>query len=172
MNAMKGYLANAALAAGLIFAAFPTTSMAQADSAAIVAPPTLTAWSKKVFSDLNQRLRVRDAMGPTQTQTGIAAVKFNCSETGAPAGVSLYKSSGNRELDQATVRAVRQIVSLHPLPRGLGHDQQYIVRVLFANTDESARRQIAAMQREATERNAWYAKNETSTAALELAPVG
>jgi TonB family protein len=172
MIAMKSYLVSAAFAAGLIFAAFPTTSIAQTGSGAISAPPSLKAWSKKVFSDLNQRLRVSDAMGPTQSQTGIAAVKFNCSETGAPAGVSLHKSSGNRELDRATVRAVRQIVSLHPLPRGLGHDQQYIVRVLFANTDESARRQIAAMQREAAQRNAWYAKNETSTAALELAPLG
>ena len=169
---MKGYLVSAALAACLNYTFFPTTTMAQGDSAIIVAPPTLTAWSKKVFTDLNQRLRIREPMGPWRPQTGIAAVKFNCSETGAPAGVSLYKSSGNRELDQATVRAVRQIVSLHPLPRGLGHEQQYIVRVLFAESGDSARRQIAAMQREATERNSWYAKNETSTAALELVPLG
>lgn len=169
---MKSYLASAVLAACLNFAFYPTTSMAQGDSSTIVAPPTLTVWSKKVFTDLNQRLRVREPMGPWRPRTGIAAVKFNCSETGAPAGVSLHKSSGNRELDQATVRAVRQIVSLHPLPKGLGHDQQYIVRVLFSESGDSARRQIAAMQRDATQANAWYAKNETSTAALELVPLG
>lgn len=169
---MKGCLANAAFAAGLIFAAFPITSVAQTVNSAVAAPPTLKAWSQKVFSELDDRLRVLDDWGRGPSQTGIAAVKFNCSETGAPAGVALHKSSGSRDLDLATLRAVRQIVSLHPLPKGLGHEQQYIVRVLFANSEETARRQIAAMQREATKSNAWYARNETSTAALELVPVG
>lgn len=169
---MKVYLAHVACAAGLVLAVIPEAGVAQESSTAVLAPPTLAAWSKRVFGELDQRLRVRPSMGPEGPRTGIAAVKFNCSETGAPAGVSLYKSSGNRELDSATVRAVRQIVTLHPLPRGLGHDQQYIVRVLFADSDEAARRLIARMQRDAAQSNSWYAKNETSTAALELVPVG
>lgn len=134
--------------------------------------PSLAAWSQRVMANLNQGMRVRDDLGAQGPREGIVAVKFNCSETGAPAGVELLDSSGNREYDRAAVRAVRRIASLHPLPTGLGHDQKYIVRVLFANSEYSAKQKIARMRREAESNNAWYMKTGTSTAALELAPTG
>lgn len=110
-------------------------------------------------------------MNVHRSPSGIASGKFNCSETGAPAGVALYKSSGFRELDRATVSAVRRVVSLHPLPAGLRHDQVYIVNVLFLNPVEDARRQITRMRRDADKTNAWYNAQATHSAAvIELAP--
>lgn len=135
-------------------------------------PPTLAAWSERVFRDIDKRLRVREGLGANRTPSGIAAVKFNCSETGAPADVGLYKSSGFRELDRATLSAVRKVVTLHPLPAGLSHDQVFVVRVLFSNPGEAAERQIAMMRRQAAESNAWYGRKFMHTAALELAPLG
>jgi TonB family protein len=104
--------------------------------------------------------------------TGIVAVKFGCSESGAPSSVQLYKTSGNRRLDRAAMRAVSKIATLHPLPARLRHEQQYIVRVLFANSGSGAEREIRKMQAEAVKSNAWYNQGATSTAAIELVPVG
>lgn len=153
---------------------FAGSDVAEAQSVepSLVAPPTLTVWSNRVFNELDKHLRVLPSVGPEGPQTGIVAVKFNCSESGAPAGVSLLRSSGNREFDRATLRAVREIVTLHPLPTGLSHEQKYVVRVLFAPSQESAKRQLVQMQREATQNNAWFDKGSRSIAALELMPSG
>lgn len=133
---------------------------------------SLTTWSARVMDDVTRGMRVRDDLGALGPSEGIVAVKFNCSESGAPAGVELMKSSGNREYDIATLRAVRRIASLHPLPTGLSHDQKYIIRVLFASSEYRAGQKIAQMRRDAEHANAWYLKTGTTTAALELAPTG
>jgi TonB family protein len=152
-------------------------AMVQSDSdqsnvMSVVAPPTLSAWSQNVFRHLERRMRYPTAMGSVAANEGIVAVKFNCSESGAPAGVELYKTSGHGELDKATVSAVRRIATLHPLPRGLGHEQQYVLRVLFSNSRESARQQLAEMRKDAERSNSWYARSGTTSAMLELLPSG
>ncbi|MBB4861026.1 TonB family protein [Novosphingobium chloroacetimidivorans] len=166
---MKSYIA-AALA--VAFATGGASAFAQSTVTGIQAPPTLAAWSSRLMNDLNKGLRVRDELGAKGPSEGIVAVKFNCSESGAPSKVELLKSSGNREFDFATLRAVRRIASLHPLPTGLDHDQKYIVRMLFANSEEGAKQRIAQMRRDADRSNAWYMKTGTNTAAIELAPIG
>jgi TonB family protein len=176
----KKHIAIAAIAAGMI--APIAASQAQSEPVqaganephvlSVVAPPTLSAWSQDVFRHLARQMRYPYSMGSGGANEGIVAVKFNCSESGAPAGVELYKTSGHGDLDKATVRAVRKIATLHPLPRGLGHDQQYVVRVLFSNSTENARRQLAEMRENAERNNAWYAKSGTTSAMLELLPKG
>lgn len=103
--------------------------------------------------------------------TGVVAVKFNCSETGAPAGIEIQKSSGHRDLDYATMRAVKRISTLHPLPTGLADNQKYIVRVLFADSIEDLQRKSAQMRAEAARSNAWFTRSG-NMAMLELAPMG
>ena len=161
----------AAFAAGASLVMLPSTVNAGPPSA-VVSAPTLAAWSQRVFKDLDRQLRVPIDNRSQVMPTGIAAVKFGCSDNGAPSAVKLYKSSGDRRLDRATMRAVRKIATLHPLPSRLGHDQQYIVRVLFADSGRSAEREIKKMQEEAAKSNGWYNQNSTSTAAIELAPIG
>ncbi|WP_159871577.1 energy transducer TonB [Novosphingobium sp. 9U] len=160
----------AAGAAAFFICAYAAHAEAPLSGAAMQTSPSLANWSARVITDLNKGLRVRDDLGSLGPSQGIVAVKFNCSESGAPADVKLLKSSGNREYDFATIRAVRRIASLHPLPLGLRHDQKYVVRMLFANSESGARQKIAEMRREADHSNAWYAKTGTNTAALELVP--
>ncbi|MFD2137036.1 energy transducer TonB [Novosphingobium resinovorum] len=100
----------------------------------------------------------------------MVAVKFNCSEDGVPSQVQLYKTSGHGDLDRATVRAVERIATLHPLPRGVGHDQQYIVRVLFANSEGYAQRNMTRLREDAARSNAWVGRSGATTAMLELVP--
>ena len=155
----------------LVVAAASSSASAQSTIVAVNAPPTLAAWSKRVFNDLEGQLTYptpafRDA------NAGIVAVKFNCSDSGAPASVALLKSSRYRELDNAAMRAVQHIATLHPLPAGMMHGQQFVVRVLFATSPESARDQVVQMQKEAERSNAWFGKNTSTVAALEIAPFG
>ena len=141
------------------------------DNAIVVVSPSLEAWSAKVFKDLDQGLRYPSSLAGMPVHTGVVAVKFNCSETGAPAGIEIQKSSGHRDLDHATMRAVKRISTLHPLPTGLSNNQKYIVRVLFANSAEDLQRKSAEMRAEAARNNAWFTRSG-NVAMLELAPMG
>ncbi|WP_169795000.1 energy transducer TonB family protein [Novosphingobium barchaimii] len=142
------------------------------DNAIVVISPSLEAWSAKVFKDLDQGLRYPSSLVGMPTHTGVVAVKFNCNEeTGAPVGIEIQKSSGHRDLDHATMRAVKRISTLHPLPRGLSNNQKYIVRVLFANSTEDLQRKSAEMRAEAARNNAWFTRSG-NVAMLELAPMG
>jgi TonB family protein len=122
-----------------------------------------------VFHDLDHVI-TEQPVGRYGLETGIVAVKFNCSESGAPANVTLYKTSGSRILDVTTVRAVQRIATLHPLPARIEPGQTFIVRVLFADSEESARQQIADMQAAAAKNNAWYGNAPSALAYLEIAP--
>lgn len=163
---------NTHLISGMVGAAVLLTSVGTAVRAQEVSPPTLAAWSTRVFDKMARETKYPQPIGPMPASTGIVAVKFNCSEGGAPENVTLYKSSGHHDLDVATLKAVRRIASLHPLPAGMTHNQGIIVRVLYATSEDVARRQMAQMRTDAARANAWFGKSPTATAALELAPSG
>ncbi|WP_404481150.1 energy transducer TonB [Novosphingobium sp. BL-52-GroH] len=141
------------------------------DNSILVVSPSLEAWSERVFKDLNRQIRYPSSLAGMPVHTGIVAVKFNASETGSPAGIELQKSSGHRDLDYATMRAVKRIPTLHPLPRGLTNGQKYIVRVLFADSIEDLRTQTAQMRAEAARSNAWFTRG-SNIATLEIVPLG
>jgi TonB family protein len=141
------------------------------DNAIVVVSPSLEAWSAQLFKDLDGKLQYPPSLAGMPLHTGVVAVKFNCSDSGAPAGIELQKSSGHRDLDFATMRAVKRISTLHPLPRGLTDDQKYIVRVLFSDSPEDMRAQSEKMRDEAARSNVWFTKGG-NVAALEIVPIG
>ncbi|WP_159975937.1 MULTISPECIES: TonB family protein [unclassified Novosphingobium] len=140
-------------------------------NAIVVVSPSLEAWSSKVFKSLNQKLRYPSSISGMPDHTGVVAVKFNCGETGAPEGIEIQKSSGHNDLDYATMRAVKRIATLYPLPTGLSNNQKFIVRVLFADSIDELQRKSAEMRAEAARNNAWFTRGG-NVAVLELAPMG
>lgn len=143
---------------------------AQPEDVVIVSPPTLAIWSERVFADISRKIKYPEPLANLPVSTGVVAVKFNCSESGAPAGIELSKSSGYRDLDRATLKAVAKVATLHPLPTGLNHDQVYVVRVLFSNSAADRNAQIKKMTEEAARSNSWFSKRSSVAGVLELAP--
>ena len=164
---MKLYFVGFAIGTMLMLGSTDAPAHAQEKSA-----PTLAAWSDRVFDDLGKVTKYPGAIGNLPTPEGVVAVKFNCSESGAPENVTLVEKSGHRDLDNATLRAVRRIASLHPLPEGMNHRQAIIVRVLYANSEQDTRRKLAKLQADAARSNAWFGRSNSDTAALEIVPAG
>ena len=133
---------------------------------------TLAAWSNRVFDDLGKVTKYPGGIGNLPTPEGVVGIKFSCSESGAPENVTLVEKSGYRDLDNATLRAVRRIATLHPLPVGMKHQQAIIIRVLYTNSEQGTRRNLAKMQADAARSNAWFGRSSSATAALELVPAG
>ncbi|SDA36569.1 energy transducer TonB [Sphingomonas sp. NFR15] len=148
----------------------PGSSAVGRTAAAATESPTLAAWSDRVYRAVEEHLTYpHDVFG--RYSTGVVAVKFRCSETGAPADVELYKSSRAPDLDQAALRAVRRIATLHPLPDGMPHNQRIVMRVLFADTPETAAQEIRHMRIEAAQANAWFGRSAPAVAStVALAP--
>ncbi|WNO54644.1 energy transducer TonB family protein [Stakelama saccharophila] len=117
-------------------------------------PIGLTQWDRIVQRRLSAKIRYPRILLNMPGRTGIARVKFNCSESGRPVNVALSEGSGNRMLDNAALSAVRRIDTLHPLPAGLPTDQRFEAIILFADTPADPR--FRAIERERLARNAWY----------------
>ena len=119
-------------------------------------PVTLAAWSARVEKALDRTLYYPAAMGGRLPGSGTVRVKFNCSDSGRPDKVSLYKSSGDRDLDRAAVAAVSRIASLHPLPDGMSHGQKYVATILFATSQDEYDQQLRVLRADAVKSNAWF----------------
>lgn len=128
---------------------------------------TLEKWTQRTGHMLSRNLTYPDiASGP---QEGVVAVKFVCSDKGTPAGVTLLRSSGSRQLDNAALKGVARISSLHPLPAGLGPSQKYVATVLFAKDQGSYFRQIRKLETAAQDNNRMFnGRNQTLALGIGL----
>lgn len=169
---MNGHKFVATAVLGLALSVTPSGGRAETetDTLYVVAPPSVKNWSENVFRQFESKVRYPAPIGTFQPSEGIVAVKFNCSESGAPSDVQLYRTSGHGDLDRATVRAVQRIATLHPLPRGVSHDQKYIVRILYANSEDYARRNMDRLREDAARSNTWVGRSGATTAMLEIVP--
>lgn len=114
--------------------------------------PTLAAWSAGLSRSLSAAMRYPRFVTKLPPAEGLARVRFVCSDSGAPAGVELVQSSGDRRIDRAALDAVRRIKTLHPLPGGLAHDQRYVAALMFATSQESLARQLRTLREQSVAR--------------------
>lgn len=139
----------------------PVPALAQSSpsidvTAPTIVPPTLDGWAEHTGALLSQRLRYPIILaGPDE---GIVQVKFACNDNGTAADIALLNSSGSRQLDNAAMRAIRNIPSLHPLPAGIGAGQRYVATILFATSQSSYDRQIRDLRRNALDNNSRFAR--------------
>lgn len=158
---------------GLLVAA-PTQAKNQGKSIVVVGERvSLPEWSKHMTKALEQHMVYPTYLMRFEPNEGVVRVSFLCSESGKPTAVTLQDSSGHREIDEAALRAVQRIPTLHPLAEGVTHAQRYQAVLLFAKNRESYDRQIAAIQQDAARRNAWFGKGGAQVAmGVSLMPAG
>lgn len=135
----------ASTALALLLAA-PAATAAQED--VVVTAPTLEQWSAKMARELERNIDYPPPYHGRQYSEGVTRIRFACSETGAPAELSVLRSSGDRRLDKAALRAVGRIKTMHPLPAGITHDQRYAAVILFAASELSRDEQMRALMKE------------------------
>jgi TonB family protein len=150
---MKTLVCLSLAVAGTIAAAAPAQE--GRDVVVVAKPITLAQWTAGVGSQIDKVLRYpTDIMN--ENMSGIASVRFQCSDDGKPTAMTVSRKSGWRDLDREAVRAVAKLKTMHPLPDGLKHDQHYVANILFARSQDDHDRQIAKWRKEADRRNAWF----------------
>lgn len=109
--------------------------------------PSIAEWSGRVTRRLDATLRYPDA-GFGGDRSGLVSVAFTCSENGQPAAVALMRDSHNPVLNRAALSAIRQLGSLHPLPRQFGPEQRFRADIFFATSQSDLDQQIKAYRYE------------------------
>jgi len=149
---MHSKMTKALLCAALSLA--PQAAMAKHGATApsaitVTAGSSVAEWSAHVAQGLDAHLAYPSQVGRDDDLEGAVRVAFHCSESGAPAGVSVVQSSRSGELDRAAVYAVNHIPTLHPLPEGVGHDRPMEAWVFFAASQDTVDRLKRGFQRQA-----------------------
>lgn len=134
--------------------AFAALALSVPSAAQQQVDPELAQWVERIEVQLNENLD--RAAHPVRDASGVVTLKFNCSENGKAANVAIAKSSGNRQIDRAAIRAVNMVESFHPLPRGLGHGQPIMAVLSYDTSTSKHERNITESRRIADAGNAWY----------------
>jgi protein TonB len=143
-------------AVGVVSLFAPALAAQQARAPVVVTAksPAVDGWSARMANALKHHLRYPDQRTQPQPHEGVVSVHFRCSDSGKPSAVALAHSSGHGDLDRAALRAVRNIRTMHPLPEGITHDQNFRAVVLFAKNRQGYDRQMAQLRDDAARQNA------------------
>lgn len=110
--------------------------------------PTITQWSQKIERDLSRHLVSPRSFTPWNIAEGTVLVRFVCGVDGKPASVALYRGSGSRQVDQAALRAVSHMATMHPMPARVSHDATFQANIIFAVDQASLERQQTTLRRD------------------------
>ena len=159
------------LLASVAFLATPAISQADtANQMVITAPskPTVAVWSQQIAQQLDRRLVYPRAIGHADHPEGTVSVRFSCGDDGKPASVVVFRSSGNRLIDRAAVRAIAQMDTLHPMPAAIRHNSTFQANIILAADEQSLARQRGMLRRNETQRVARAGDRGHSIVVLEI----
>lgn len=135
-----------AIAASL--ALTPTGMQAQTNDIVVSSNRSVNNFVESVSRDLDRSLNRFSRSTFNQTGTGVAQVLFECGPDGKPTNIKMYSRAGDVGVNRQARRAVANIRSLHPLPRGIDQDQLYLANIIIA----SDARQFDELSEELNER--------------------
>jgi TonB family protein len=90
-------------------------------------------WINRTASRLSQRIRQATSLYRDGTSTGYSRVQFRLGEQGRPENIALAGSSASRGVDRISMRAVRSMGSLYPLPQEVRPGSKFEAWVIVAN---------------------------------------
>lgn len=142
------------IAAGLITG--PAIAGQSGNDIEVSAPTSVAVWSQSIGDQLDDNIENKISsysMGTGGTPTGLASVRFRCSETGEPTAVELIRRSGDYRLNSMAKSVVADIKTLHPLPAGVGPDQVFVANILIASDQKDYDRKMAMLSNEARQQS-------------------
>ena len=148
--------------------AVPLSSQSPAEDI-VVTPRSSAAFAHEVGNDLNLQLAKMQYDQRWDTG-GLIKVRFRASSDGTPTDVTTYMSSGNRVLDRKTIKAVKGLTSLSPLPTGANQGSVIQANIIVASTSSQMRDLEKKLVRTEAERLASNDPAERAVFAISMLP--
>lgn len=134
------YALTLALSAGL-FATSGVATYAQNEHTVYAGKHTKSVWANRVSNDLSGKLEY-----PNTPTSGFVSVRFECGPDGKPINIVVVNHSHSR-FDAKSIRAVRSLRSLHPLPTSIKTGQKMQANLIFATNEYQLSRQALLLER-------------------------
>lgn len=90
-------------------------------------------WTDRAASRLSRSIRQATSLYRDGSSTGYSRVQFQLGEQGKPENISLAGSSISRSVDRISMRAIRSMGSLYPLPQEVRPGSKFEAWVIVAN---------------------------------------
>ncbi|CAD7337893.1 TonB family protein [Sphingomonadales bacterium 56] len=90
-------------------------------------------WTDRTASRLSRSIRQATSLYRDAASTGYSRVQFRLGEQGRPENISLTGSSTSRNVDRISMRAIRSMGSLYPLPQEVRPGSKFEAWVIVAN---------------------------------------
>lgn len=107
------------------------------DQLTVIASPekemTFEKWQDRTANRLTSSIRRTAGLDFDHSATGYARVQFRLDEEGRPQAIALAQPSSSRAIDRISVRAVRTMGRLTPLPSQIGADSKFEAWIIVAN---------------------------------------
>ncbi|WP_255325569.1 MULTISPECIES: energy transducer TonB [Sphingobium] len=94
---------------------------------------TFEKWQDRTANRLTSSIRRTAGLDFDHSATGYARVQFRLDEGGRPQAIALAQPSSSRAIDRISVRAVRTMGRLTPLPSQIGADSKFEAWIIVAN---------------------------------------
>ncbi|WP_176590101.1 energy transducer TonB [Sphingobium sp. EM0848] len=107
------------------------------DQLTVVASPeqevTYKKWSNRTETRLTSSIRRAANSDPDRSAIGYSRVLFRLDGAGRPQAIALAQPSTSRSIDRISVKAVRTMGRLTPLPQGIANDSKFEAWIVVAN---------------------------------------
>lgn len=107
------------------------------DQLTVVASPenvvSYERWSDKTANRLTRSIQRSANLATDHTATGYARVLFRLNADGRPDAIALAEPSSSRAIDRISLRAVKTMGALTPLPQQISPDSRFEAWIIVAN---------------------------------------
>lgn len=125
-----------ALCVGLVLPA-PTVARPGQQQLTVVAPEkaaiSLDRWNDRTALRLSRGVRQASSLYRDTSSTGYARVQFRINQQGQPESIDLAGPSSSSEINRMSMRAVRTMGSLLPLPQEVRAGSRFEAWIIVAN---------------------------------------
>jgi hypothetical protein len=116
----------------------------------VVAPEksavTYEKWTDRTAYRLSRSIRNATSLYRDTTSTGYARVQFSLGEQGRPENVALAGPSSSSNINRISMRAIKTMGSLHPLPQQVRADSRFEAWIVVANDVAEKEEMLAALR--------------------------
>ncbi|AMK24457.1 hypothetical protein [Sphingobium sp. TKS] len=107
------------------------------DQLTVVASPekemTYEKWQNRTANRLTSSIRRTANLASDHSATGYARVQFRLDDEGRPQAIALAQPSSSRSIDRISMRAVKTMGRLTPLPPQIGAASRFEAWIIVAN---------------------------------------
>lgn len=104
------------------------------------------AWTGRTAARLSRSIRNASWLYRDASSTGYSRVQFRLDDQGRPQNVELAGPSTSRNINRISMRAVKAMGSLHPLPGNVGANRKFEAWIIVARDDTEKEGMMSALR--------------------------